>query len=77
MDRPTNLREAYARADAEQTARPQPERGTPSSVVRLDELVELSRSNPAAFAGLDAVTRRRVGERAAHLDHRARQENAQ
>lgn len=70
MDRPTSLREAFARS-AEQPPQPRPDRGTPSSVARLDELVELSRTDPAAFASLDATTRRRAADRAANLAHRA------
>ncbi len=41
---------------------------------QLDELVELSKANPTAFAELDADTRYMVAQRAAHLAHRAAQQ---
>lgn len=76
MDRPTSIHQAYSRAlEAKQAAaEQQPARGTPSSVARLDEYVELSRTNPAAFAALPADIRQGAADRALNLDARARAE---
>lgn len=76
MDRPTSLREAYKRAQAEQDARIEARRSkeTPASLAAVDEAVELSRTNPAAFAALPRELRQRAGDRALNLANRARAE---
>ncbi|WP_219467739.1 hypothetical protein [Nonomuraea rhizosphaerae] len=73
MDRPASIQEAFERAAAKQGPPPLAE-GTPSSVARLDEYVQLSQTNPAAFAALPEDLRRRVADRALNLANRARAE---
>lgn len=75
-DRPTSLREAYARAREQAPAAPSPDAVREASAAEKYADVDRLITNPAAVAFLPEEQRHQVADRAAYLAHRAHREEA-